>query len=164
MDRKTSLSEVLSMDRSKYTPGLRTSWLTTTRSVPLMMKVPLLVIMGKSPMKTSWPLNSPVTLLWNSASTNKGAEKVMSFSLHSSSECLISLNWWVPKKSWNCSVKSSMGEISSRTSLIPSFSSQSKDVRWTPTRSGRGRTSSSLAKLTRSRPGTSVASGKKIPP
>src|SRR5262245_41301765 len=48
-----------------------------------------------------------------------------------------------------------MGLTSSRTSLIPSFRSQSKDSLWMATRSGRGRTSSSLAKLTRSRVGTS---------
>ena len=81
------------MLRSKYTPGERTSWETTTRSVPLMMKVPRLVIMGKSPMKTSCSLISPVVLLTNAASTNRGAAYVMSLSLHSSSECLMSLNW-----------------------------------------------------------------------
>ena len=58
-----------------------------------MMKVPWSVIMGKSPMKTSCSLISPVSLLTNSASTNSGAEKVMSLSLHSSTEFLLSLNW-----------------------------------------------------------------------
>ena len=58
---------------SKYTPGDRTSWLTTTRSVPLMMKVPFSVIIGKSPMNTVWLLISPVLLLMNSAVTNSGA-------------------------------------------------------------------------------------------
>jgi hypothetical protein len=38
---------------------------TTTRSVPLMMKVPFSVIMGKSPMKTVCSLISPVLLLTN---------------------------------------------------------------------------------------------------
>ena len=33
----------------KKTPGLRWSWETMTRSVPLMMKVPLSVISGMSP-------------------------------------------------------------------------------------------------------------------
>ncbi len=47
-----SLSLVLSATRSKYTPGERTSCDTTTRSVPLMMNVPLSVCSGKSPMKT----------------------------------------------------------------------------------------------------------------
>ena len=69
-----SLSDVLSGVRSKYTPGLRTSWLTTTRSVPLMMKVPRSVISGKSPMKTVWLLISPVVVFMNSAVTKSGAE------------------------------------------------------------------------------------------
>ena len=43
----------------KMTPGERTSWLTTTRSVPLTMKVPRSVIIGKSPMKTVCSLISP---------------------------------------------------------------------------------------------------------
>ena len=64
----------LSIVRSKYTPGERTSWDTTTRSVPLMMKVPLLVIIGKSPMKTVCDLISPVSRFSNSAVTNSGAE------------------------------------------------------------------------------------------
>src|SRR6266481_2416000 len=62
-----SLSLVLSTCRSKYTPGDRTSWDTTTRSVPLMMKVPLGDMSGKSPLKTVWLLISPVLLLMNSA-------------------------------------------------------------------------------------------------
>ncbi len=66
-------SVLLSMDSSKYTPGERTSCDTTTRSVPLMMNVPLSVIIGKSPMKTVWLLISPVLLLMNSAVTNSGA-------------------------------------------------------------------------------------------
>ena len=61
------------MVSSKYTPGERTSWDTTTRSVPLMMKVPFSVIIGKSPMNTVWLLISPVLLLMNSAVTNSGA-------------------------------------------------------------------------------------------
>ncbi len=69
-----SLSLVLSTWRSKYTPGERTSWLTTTRSVPLMMNVPLDDMSGKSPMNTVWLLISPVVLLMNSAVTNIGAE------------------------------------------------------------------------------------------
>jgi hypothetical protein len=58
---------------SKYTPGERTSCDTTTRSVPLMMNVPLSVITGKSPMKTVWDLIVPSSLLRNSAVTNSGA-------------------------------------------------------------------------------------------
>jgi hypothetical protein len=41
---------VLPRSWSKKTPGLRCIWLTITRSVPLMMKVPLGVISGMSPM------------------------------------------------------------------------------------------------------------------
>ena len=70
---KMSLSEVFSCVRSKYTPGERTSCDTTTRSVPLMTKVPLSVMSGKSPMKTVWLLISPVVLFMNSAVTNSGA-------------------------------------------------------------------------------------------
>ena len=57
----------------KITPGERTSWDTTTRSVPLMMNVPLSVIIGKSPMKTVCSLISPVLAFWNWARTKMGA-------------------------------------------------------------------------------------------
>ncbi len=57
----------------KITPGERTSCDTTTRSVPLMMKVPLSVIMGKSPMNTVCSLISPVLAFWNWARTKMGA-------------------------------------------------------------------------------------------
>ena len=57
------LSDALSRSEPKYTPGERTSWDTTTRSVPLMMKVPRLVMSGKSPMNTSCSLISPVSRL-----------------------------------------------------------------------------------------------------
>ena len=70
----------------KMTPGERTSWLTTTRSVPLMMNVPLSVMTGKSPMKTVCSLISPVLAFMNRARTKTGAAYVMSFSLHSSTE------------------------------------------------------------------------------
>ena len=56
----------------KMTPGERTSWLTTTRSVPLTMKVPLSVITGKSPMKTVCSLISPVPAFMNRARTKTG--------------------------------------------------------------------------------------------
>src|SRR5258705_3791968 len=109
-----SLSEVLSTWRSKYTPGDRTSCDTTTRSVPLMMKVPLGDISGKSPMNTVWLLISPVELLMNSAVTNIGAEKVMSFSLHSSAEYLGGSNRWSRNDRDIVPVKSSIGLISSK--------------------------------------------------
>jgi hypothetical protein len=69
-----SLSDALSTDRSKYTPGDRTSWETTTRSVPLITNVPRSVISGKSPMNTVWLLISPVVVFMNSAVTKSGAE------------------------------------------------------------------------------------------
>ena len=54
------------------TPGERTSWETTTRSVPLMMKVPCSVMIGKSPMKTVCSLISPVSELRKRARTKIG--------------------------------------------------------------------------------------------
>src|SRR5215469_14793783 len=120
-----SLSLVLSTCRSKYTPGERTSWLTTTRSVPLMMKVPLSVISGKSPMNTVWLLISPVVLLMNSAVTNIGAEKVMSFSLHSCAVYLGGSNRWSRNDSDIVPVKSSIGLISSKISSRPDCSDRS---------------------------------------
>ncbi len=57
----------------KMTPGDRTSWLTTTRSVPLTMNVPLSVMTGKSPMKTVCSLISPVSAFMNRARTKTGA-------------------------------------------------------------------------------------------
>ena len=48
---------------SKYAPGDLTIWETMTRSAPLMMKVPVGVIIGKSPKKTSsfLVMTSPVS-------------------------------------------------------------------------------------------------------
>src|ERR1700678_1629780 len=117
-----SLSLVLSTWRSKYTPGERTSWLTTTRSVPLMMNVPLRDMSGKSPMNTVWLLISPVVLLMNSAVTNIGAEYVMSLSLHSSSEYLGGSNRWSRNDRDIVPEKSSIGLISSKISSRPDCS------------------------------------------
>src|SRR3954454_11044629 len=100
-------------------PGERTSCETTTRSVPLMTKVPLSVITGKSPMKTVWLLISPVVLLVNSAVTNSGAAYVMSLSLHSSTEYLVGSKRWSRKLSDIDPEKSSIGEISSKISSRP---------------------------------------------
>ena len=50
-----------------------TSWETITRSAPLMTKVPLSVIRGKSPINTSDSLISPVSLLSRRARPRKGA-------------------------------------------------------------------------------------------
>ena len=55
-----------------YAPGERTSWVTTTRSVPLMMKVPQSVIRGRSPMKTFCSRISPVSRLMNETSIVSG--------------------------------------------------------------------------------------------
>src|SRR6516225_5504441 len=120
-----SLSLVLSTCRSKYTPGERTSCDTTTRSVPLMMKVPLGDMSGKSPMKTVWLLISPVLLLMNSAVTNMGAEYVMSLSLHSSTEYLGGSNRWSRNDRDMVPVKSSIGLISSKISSRPDCSGMS---------------------------------------
>src|SRR6202041_3154606 len=120
-----SLSLVLSTWRSKYTPGERTSWLTTTRSVPLMMNVPLRDMSGKSPMNTVWLLISPVVLLMNSAVTNIGAENVMSLSLHSSAEYLGGSNRGSRNESDMVLVKSSIGLISSKISSSPDCSGTS---------------------------------------
>src|SRR6202035_2197204 len=117
-----SLSLVLSTCRSKYTPGERTSWLTTTRSVPLMMNVPLRDMSGKSPMKTVWLLISSVVLLMNSAVTNIGAEYVMSLSLHSSSEYFGGSKRWSRNDRDIVPEKSSIGLISSKISSRPDCS------------------------------------------
>src|SRR6478672_12503468 len=84
-----------------------------------MMKVPLRVITGKSPMKTVWLLISPVVLFVNSAVTNSGAAYVMSLSLHSSTEYLVGSNRWSRKLSDIEPEKSSIGEISSKISSSP---------------------------------------------
>src|SRR5450755_1001689 len=120
-----SLSLVLSTWRSKYTPGDRTSWRTTTRSVPLMMNVPLRDMSGKSPMNTVWLLISPVVLLMNSAVTNIGAENVMSLSLHSSAEYLGGSNRWSRNDRDMVPEKSSIGLISSKISSRPDCSDKS---------------------------------------
>jgi hypothetical protein len=82
-----------------------------------MMKVPFSVIMGKSPMKTVCSLISPVLAFMNRARTKIGAEKVMSFSLHSSTVNLgggrrSSSFGSNSSSSWRVSVKSLIGEMS----------------------------------------------------
>src|SRR5205814_1889464 len=104
----------------KMTPGDRTSWDTTTRSVPLMMNVPFSVIIGKSPMKTVCSLISPVWAFMKRAVTKRGREKVISFSLHSSSEYFGGSNSGSASSSFREPVKSSMGDMSVRVSAIPS--------------------------------------------
>src|SRR5579871_868054 len=118
-----------------------------------MMKVPCRVMRGKSPMKMSFSMISPVSLLVRRALTVKGAAKVASRSRHSSSEYL-----GVPKGSdgtINSSfrffpVKSSMGEISSKSSRNPSFLNHSKESSWIWIRPGIGRMSGMRANVTRS--------------
>ena len=105
----------------KMTPGERTSWETTTRSVPLMMNVPLSVIIGKSPMKTVCSLISPVVAFMKRARTKIGAEKVMSFSLHSST-----VNLGGGRRSWSDAVELQLqaelaGEVLDGTDVAEGF-------------------------------------------
>src|SRR5436189_530760 len=90
-----------------------------------MMKVPLRVIIGKSPMKTVWPLISPVSPLVNSAETYSGREYVKSLSLHSSSVYFGSRKTGFSNESDIVSEKSSIGEISSKISWSPDLSDSS---------------------------------------
>ena len=131
------------------TPGDRTSWDTTTRSVPLITKVPFSVITGKSPMKTVCSLISPVLAFMKRARTKTGAEKVMSFSLHSSTVNLggghrSSSSGSNSRSSVSVSLKSVMGLRSRNVSAMPSSRNQRNDFRWMSMRCGRGRTSSRL--------------------
>ena len=66
-----------------YAPGERTNWVTMTRSVPLMMKVPCSVILGKSPMNTFCFRISPVSRFTKDTAMNRGAAYVLSLSRHS---------------------------------------------------------------------------------
>ena len=121
---------VASSSAVKYTPGERTSWLTTTRSAPLIMKVPSLVIRGKSPIKMSFSIISPVSLLMRRALTLSGAEYVASRSRHSSSLYLGLPNGsggTINSRLRFLPVKSSIGEISSKSSRRPSFLNHSKE-------------------------------------
>src|SRR3954470_24884701 len=86
-----------------------------------MQKVPLLVMSGKSPMKTVCDLISPVSLLVNSAVTKSGAPYVKSRSLHSSIEVFGGSKRWSRKVMNIDPEKSSIGEISSKISSRPDF-------------------------------------------
>ena len=79
---KRSLPElcVLPLSWSKNTPGERCIWETMTRSVPLTMKVPLGVIRGMSPMKTSCSLMSLTDLAPVSSSTSNTIRRSVTFS------------------------------------------------------------------------------------
>ncbi len=68
---------LVSVSARKYTPGERTSWLTITRSAPLIMNVPFSVMSGRSPMKISWsgmPLISPDSEVMSRTRTRSGAQ------------------------------------------------------------------------------------------
>src|SRR5690606_29574949 len=85
-----------------------------------------------------------------------GAEKVMSFSLHSSTENFgggrrSSSSGSNSSSSCSVSVKSLMGEMSAKVSFRPRSRNHSKDSRWIAMRSGSGRTSSMFANEYRSR-------------
>ena len=121
------------------------------RSVPLMMNVPRSVIMGKSPMKTVCSLISPVCAFMKRAVTNSGRANVMSRSRHSSSEYFGGSKMWSESSSLSWPVKSSIGEMSARTSATPCSRNHSNDSRWTAIRSGRSSTSWSLENDRRSR-------------
>src|SRR5439155_1503141 len=75
----------------------------------------------------------------------------MSRSRHSCSECLGGSKTWSASSSLSWPVKSSIGEMSRRTSATPSSRNHWNDSRWTAMRSGSWRTSRSLAKDRRSR-------------
>ena len=97
-----------------------------------MMKVPFSVIIGKSPMKTVCSLISPVEAFMKRARTKIGAEKVMSFSLHSSTE-----NFGGGRRSSSSGsnsssrrsvpLKSSMGLMSRNVSARPVWRNHSKE-------------------------------------
>src|SRR5207248_6423642 len=138
--------------RVNETTGERTSGETTTRSAPLITNVPLSVIHGKSPRKTSCSVTSPVSLFTSSTRAQSGLEKVRSFVRHSSSEYLGSRNSlemnfrsrFFPVKSW-------IGEISANSSPSPSSQNHLKESICVWIRFGSGRTSGSDAKLRRAR-------------
>ena len=101
-NRSLPEATVLPLSSSKKTPGERWSWDTTTRSVPLMMKVPFSVISGSSPRYTSWPRCSRMVRVFASLSwsyttrrsvTLSGMAKVMPRSWHSSTVYFGSPKW-----------------------------------------------------------------------
>ena len=76
--KASDLPVVVSVLVVKYTPGERTNWLTTTRSAPFIMKVPVVVITGMSPIKRFClflsPSAGPGALVRSSTVTCRGAE------------------------------------------------------------------------------------------
>ena len=90
------------------------------------MNVPFSVMIGKSPMNTVCSLISPVLRFMNRARTNTGAEYVMSFSLHSSTENLgggrrSSSKGSNSSSTWRFSEKSLIGLMSRNVLARPSF-------------------------------------------
>src|SRR5213594_3718101 len=93
-----------------------------------MTNVPLSVIQGKSPRKTSCSATSPVSLFTSSTRAHSGFAYVMSLVRHSSSEYfgsrnLLEMNFrsrFFPVKSW-------IGEISANSSPRPSSQNHLKD-------------------------------------
>jgi len=91
-----------------------------------MMNVPVGVMSGKSPMKSSCSLTSPVSLTISSTLTRSGAANVASRSRHSASEYFGSPKEYSPKRSSILEpVKSWIGEISSSSSRRPSRTNHS---------------------------------------
>ena len=85
-----------SLGSMMYAPGERTSCVTTTRSVPLMMNVPASVIWGKLPMKTRCSRISPVSLFTNATVMNRPDSKLLSVSRHSRSVTAGGSKTWSP--------------------------------------------------------------------
>ena len=108
----------------KKTPGERTSWFTTTRSIPLMMNVPLSVIRGIEPRNTSCSLISPVSLLMSWVVALSADSKLKLFLLQVSGS-YFGGSYECPKKCTSIlrPEKSVMGLISCISSEIPSPSS-----------------------------------------
>src|SRR4029079_1986073 len=85
------------------------------------------------------------------AVTNSGRAKVMSRSRHSSSECLGGSKTWSVSSSLSWPVKSSIGEMSRKTSATPSSRNQRNESVCTSMRLGSSFTSRSFEKERRSR-------------
>ncbi len=93
----------------KNAPGERCIWLTTTRSVPLMMKVPFSVIRGISPRYTFCSITLPTrrSFVCSSRSytvrrsiTRRGATYVIPLWRHSSASCFWRQNTSTPSSSF----------------------------------------------------------------
>ena len=116
-----------------------------------MMKVPRSVMSGKSPMKTSCSLISPVSLLTKRTSTKRGAWYEMSLARHSAMLLGASPNWWSPKVTSMVFAEFSMGENSAKDSARPSPIKRSNDSFCTEMRFGSSIALGILLKLMRSR-------------